>query len=84
LNIFALVLAVLVVISSAMDVYLKKQEATSAHDVGRCRDAVARVETAGMDPGTTLEELRATVNNQLPACEPLFRKEDKQEGGATQ
>jgi hypothetical protein len=87
---FTLVLTVLVVINSTIDVYLKNQKAISAYDVGRCRDAVARVETAarieslGVDPSSTLEELRATVNHQLPNCEPLFKKEDKQEGGATQ
>jgi|SRR5215469_9791776 len=80
--IFTLVLTLLVVISSIVDVYLKKRDASSAHDLGRCRDAVARIETAGRDPRTTLEELRATVNNQLPACAPLFEKEDNESGGA--
>ena len=87
---FTVVLTVLVAISSTLDLYLRKQQAISAHDVDRCRNAITRVETAarietvGSDPDTTLEELRATVNHQLPNCEPIFEKEDKEQGGAAQ
>jgi hypothetical protein len=73
--IFTLALTLLVIISSTIDVYLKKQEAISAHDVSRCHDAVARVQTASSDLHTTPEDLRATVNNQLPSCDPLFEKD---------
>lgn len=75
--IFTIVLMLLVTISSTIDVYLKKQDTISARDLSRCRDAVARIQTTGSDPRTTLEELRATVSNQLPACEPILEKEDK-------
>jgi len=75
--IFTVVLMLLVAISSVVDVYMKKQDSISAHEVEQCRDAVARVETTSTDQRTTLEELRATVHNQLPACKALFEKEDK-------
>lgn len=80
---FTLVLVVLVVVSSTLDLYVKKEGASSLRDIGQCRDAVARIETASQDDRMTLEQLRATVNNQLPNCEPLLKKEDQEKKGGT-
>ncbi len=81
--IFTLLLTVLVIVSSTVDLYVKREGASSERDIGQCRDAVARIETVGRDPSTTLEELRATINNQLPACALLLQKKDQERSGGT-
>lgn len=75
--IFAFLLTLLTVLSSTFDVFASRQKRIAKHDIGRCRDAIARIETAARDPEISLEELRATVNNQAPACALLLQEEDK-------
>jgi hypothetical protein len=82
--IFTLVLIVLVLVSSTIDLYVKREGVSSRGDIERCHNALvriktaARMETAGQDPRTTLEDLKATVDNQLPNCEPLLQREDRE------
>lgn len=81
--IFSLVLAVLVAVSSTIDLYMRRQAANAERELAPCRDAVARIKAAGLDPLASAGELRATMTNQIQPCELYLQQKDQERNEAT-